>query len=103
LVAQYDYDLLIDGRRLGVSETHDDGSTTTRIDWFYDNLGRLTREVCDDAGRHKRLPSADKEPPQRSATASNSRIVPRPLRQLAILRVPTTSVKQAAHTQRAVH
>ena len=46
LLAEYDYDLLPDGRRSGVTEIDDDGNTT-RIDWLYDNLGRLTRESYD--------------------------------------------------------
>jgi hypothetical protein len=50
LLAQYDYDLLADGKRSGVTEQIDHDAIpstplqTTRIDWFYDNLGRLTRE-----------------------------------------------------------
>jgi len=46
VLAEFDYDLLADGRRSGVTETDDQGRTT-RIDWRYDNLGRLTREVYD--------------------------------------------------------
>ncbi len=46
LLAQFDYDLLADGKRSGVTEI-DDADQTTRIDWFYDQLGRLTREVYD--------------------------------------------------------
>ena len=49
LLAQYEYDLLFDGTRSGVTETDDDGAMT-RIDWFYDDLGRLTREVYDSPG-----------------------------------------------------
>ena len=50
LLASYAYSLLADGRRSGVTEMidHDNDPLTplveTRIDWFYDNLGRLTRE-----------------------------------------------------------
>jgi YD repeat-containing protein len=48
LLAEYDYDLLPDGRRAGVSEIDPTGATT-RIDWVYDNLGRLVREVFDSS------------------------------------------------------
>jgi hypothetical protein len=48
LVAQYDYNLLANGRRSGVAET-DDNANTTQIDWLYDDLGRLTREVYDSS------------------------------------------------------
>ena len=44
LLAEYDYDVALDGKRTGVTET-DDQARTTRIDWLYDNLGRLTRET----------------------------------------------------------
>jgi len=47
LLAEFDYDLLADGRRRGVTETDSQGYTT-RVDWFYDAVGRLTREVYDD-------------------------------------------------------
>ncbi len=57
VLAEYDYDLLVDGRRSGVTEKTwiDDGDglfesselKTTRIDWTYDNVGRLIREVYD--------------------------------------------------------
>jgi RHS repeat-associated protein len=55
LLAQYNYDLLADGKRSGVTENvrfDDDNDYVpedheTRIDWFYDSLGRLTREVYD--------------------------------------------------------
>ncbi len=46
LLAEYDYDLALDGKRTGVTETDDQGRTT-RIDWLYDNLGRLTQETYD--------------------------------------------------------
>ena len=36
LLAQFDYDLLLDGKRSGVTETND-ADQTTRIDWVYDN------------------------------------------------------------------
>jgi RHS repeat-associated protein len=48
LVAQYAYILLANGRRSGVTETDDDANTT-QIDWFYYDLGRLTREVYDSS------------------------------------------------------
>jgi RHS repeat-associated protein len=56
LLAEFDYDVLADGRRSGVTETmwydtDTDPQTLeeheTRIDWFYDAVGRLTREVYD--------------------------------------------------------
>jgi RHS repeat-associated protein len=56
LLAEYDYDLLADGKRSGVTEQVDDDGDpetalkTTRIDWLYDNLGRLSREVYDGYG-----------------------------------------------------
>ena len=46
LLSEYDYTLLADGKRASATETDADGNTTT-IDWLYDNLGRLTREVYD--------------------------------------------------------
>jgi len=46
LLAEYDYDLLADGKRSGVTET-DHAGNTTRIDWLYDDIGRLTRESYD--------------------------------------------------------
>ena len=46
LLAQFTYDLLADGKRRRVTEI-DDANRTTTVDWFYDNLGRLTREVFD--------------------------------------------------------
>jgi len=61
LLAQYDYDLLADGRRAGVTEkiwqdADENGIVApseiaeTRIDWFYDDVGRLTREIYDGPG-----------------------------------------------------
>jgi len=51
LLTEFDYDLLANGRRSGVTEKqYDPVSDTikeTRIDWLYDNLGRLTREIYD--------------------------------------------------------
>jgi RHS repeat-associated protein len=46
-IAEFDYDVRADGRRTGVTETrYDSGSAeTTRVDWTYDDLGRLTDEV----------------------------------------------------------
>jgi len=44
LLAEFDYDLLADGRRSGVTET-DDQDNTTRIDWLYDDVGRLVGEA----------------------------------------------------------
>jgi len=44
--AEYDYDLLADGRRSGVTEK-EGGLVAARTDWFYDSLGRLVREVYD--------------------------------------------------------
>ena len=46
LLSEYDYTLLADGKRASATETDANGNTTT-IDWLYDNLGRLTREVYD--------------------------------------------------------
>jgi len=46
VLAEFDYDLLADGRRSGVTERDDQGRST-RIDWLYDNAGRLTAEVYD--------------------------------------------------------
>jgi len=43
VLAEFDYDLLADGRRSGVTEKDDQGRVT-RIDWLYDSVGRLTRE-----------------------------------------------------------
>ena len=42
----FEYELFSDGRRAGVDET-DDLGRVTQIDWFYDNLGRLTGEAYD--------------------------------------------------------
>ena len=52
LLAEYDYDLAADGRRTGVTEKTlvDLALEETRIDWLYDALGRLTREVYDRPG-----------------------------------------------------
>lgn len=53
ILAEYDYDLLADGKRSGVTEKVDDDGNpatalkNTRVDWLYDNLGRLSREVYD--------------------------------------------------------
>ena len=49
LLAEYDYDLALDGKRTGVTEQQlvDATLQETRIDWFYDQLGRLTCEVYD--------------------------------------------------------
>jgi RHS repeat-associated protein len=49
LLAEYDYDLAADGKRTGVTEKTlvDSVLQETRIDWLYDRLGRLTREVYD--------------------------------------------------------
>lgn len=46
LLAQYDYDLLLDGTRSGVTEELRVNGVIeeTRIDWVYDRLGRLVRE-----------------------------------------------------------
>ena len=46
LLSEYDYDLLANGNRSGVTEeTLVDGVLEqTRIDWAYDSLGRLTSE-----------------------------------------------------------
>ena len=46
-LAEYDYDVAADGRRTGVTETRYDSGTaeSSRIDWTYDDLGRLTDEV----------------------------------------------------------
>jgi hypothetical protein len=48
-LAQYDYDLAADGNRTGVTEKTlvDSVLQETRIDWLYDALGRLDREVYD--------------------------------------------------------
>lgn len=46
LLAEFVYDLLPDGKRSGSTELNGAGQTT-RIDWFYDGAGRLTREVYD--------------------------------------------------------
>ncbi len=43
LLAEFDYDVRADGKRTGVTETDDQGRTT-RIDWDYDDIGRLIRE-----------------------------------------------------------
>jgi len=52
LLAEYDYDLAADGRLTGVTEKTlvDAALEETRIDWLYDALGRLTREVYDRPG-----------------------------------------------------
>ena len=52
LLSQYDYDLALDGKRTGVTEKQlvDVTVQETRIDWFYDNLGRLTREQYNGYG-----------------------------------------------------
>jgi YD repeat-containing protein len=57
VLAEFDYDLLPDGRRAGVTEKIwlDDGNgffdpselAETRIDWTYDGVGRLVRESYD--------------------------------------------------------
>ena len=49
LLAEYDYSLALDGKRTGVTETTlvDSVLQQTRIDWTYDNLGRLTQERYD--------------------------------------------------------
>ena len=49
LLLEYDCDLALDGKRTGVTEKQlvDTTLQETRIDWFYDQLGRLTREVYD--------------------------------------------------------
>ncbi len=46
LLAEYDYDVRADGKRTGVTEIDDQGRTT-RIDWSYDDVGRLIRESYD--------------------------------------------------------
>ena len=46
VLGMFEYELLLDGRRAGVDETDDLGQVT-QIDWFYDNLGRLTGEAYD--------------------------------------------------------
>ncbi len=43
LLAEFDYELLLDGKRSGVTETDEDGNQTA-IDWVYDELGRLVFE-----------------------------------------------------------
>ncbi len=48
LLSKYEYDLLLDGKRKSVVET-DDADAETRIDWVYDDLGRLTAEDFDFA------------------------------------------------------
>jgi hypothetical protein len=49
LLAQYDYTLSLDGKRIGAAEkTLVDGVLqSTKIDWLYDALGRLTEEKYD--------------------------------------------------------
>ncbi len=46
VLGMFEYELLLDGRRAAVDETDDQGRVT-QIDWFYDNLGRLTGEAYD--------------------------------------------------------
>ena len=43
LLAEFDYELLLDGKRSSVTETDEDGNQTY-IDWVYDELGRLVFE-----------------------------------------------------------
>ncbi len=55
ILAQFSYSVRADGKRTSVIETlnYDDNNDsqidehTGRVDWLYDNLGRLTREVYD--------------------------------------------------------
>ncbi len=51
LLSEFNYDVRADGKRTGVSEKVTDGSSTeeTRVDWLYDNIGRLTQEVFNQA------------------------------------------------------
>ena len=46
LLSEFDYTVRADGKRTAVDETVYDGSSTetTRVDWLYDNIGRLIEE-----------------------------------------------------------
>jgi len=52
LLSEFDNEVLASGKRKGVSETlnYDSDGTpethTTQVDWFNDNIGRLTLETC---------------------------------------------------------
>ena len=50
LLSEFDYTVRADGKRTRVVEHVYDGSsttTTTQVDWLYDKIGRLTREIYD--------------------------------------------------------
>ncbi|MFO0946004.1 MAG: RHS repeat-associated core domain-containing protein [Planctomycetota bacterium] len=46
VLSRFDYKVGTDGNRTGVVETNENGHIT-EVDWFYDEIGRLTREVHD--------------------------------------------------------
>ncbi len=47
LLSEFNYDVRADGKRTGVTEKVNNGTSTkeTRVDWLYDNIGRLTAEA----------------------------------------------------------